>query len=111
MRLVEPGELVIVCCTGPREKIWGVLLRLDATGALVRGIDLHSVEDWLRQGAAGREAAVSPSTVLIPTHRLERIYLDEASGGAPGIGERYRAASGADAREALGLEDAGGERP
>jgi len=111
VRVVEPGELVIVCCSGPREKIWGLLLRLDAVGAVVRGVDLRSVEDWLRQGLGAPEAPISPSTVLVPTHRVERIYLDEASGGAPGIGDRFAAVHGTDAREALAAEDAGEDRP
>ena len=99
--LVEAGSLVVVCCTAPREKLWGVVLRIDQLGVVVRGLDLNSVEDWLRQELAGAEALIGPSTVFVPMHRVERIYLDESSGAAEGIGDRYRRATGADVRDAL----------
>lgn len=101
MRRIEPEELVVVHCRNPRQRLWGVLLRLDAVGVMLRGLDINSVEDWLRQEIAGAERLVGPSTVLIPTHRIEQVTLDEASGGAPGIGQRLEAACGSNARDLL----------
>ena len=46
---IEPGSLVVINCSNPREKFWGLLIRLDPVGAVIRGLDLNSVEDWLRQ--------------------------------------------------------------
>lgn len=108
MDAIEQGSLVVVHCLGPREKLWGVLLRLDQVGAVVRGLDLNTVEDWMAQETAGLEPLIGPSTVFLPTHRLERIYLDEASGLAASIGGRFLAATGREAREALveGREEA-----
>lgn len=93
---IEEGALVVVCCSGPKEKLWGVVLRLDHVGVALRGLDLDSVEDWLRQEISEGEALIGPSTVFLPTHRVERIYLDESSGAAAGIGDRYRTATGMD---------------
>jgi len=101
VRRIEAEELVVVHCRNPRQRLWGVLLRLDAVGIMMRGLDINSVEDWLRQEIAGTERLVGPSTVLIPAHRIEQVSLDEASGGAPGIGERLKAACGADAHDRL----------
>jgi hypothetical protein len=98
---VEAGALVVLHCAGPREKGWGLLLRLDAVGVVLRALDLNSVEDWLRQEIAGSEPQIVPSTVFIPTPRVERIYLDESAGPVQSFADRYRAACGRDVREAL----------
>ena len=50
---VDNGSLVVIHCANPREKMWGVLQRLDKAGVVIRGLDLESVEDWLRQEKAG----------------------------------------------------------
>ena len=93
--------MVVVDCMNPREKLWGLLLRLDAVGAVVRGLDLSSVEDWLRQEKAGDPPLIGPSTVFVPSHRLRRIYLDASSEGVASYADRYASACGRDVREAL----------
>ncbi len=98
---VGEGSLVLMHCANPREKLWGVVLRLDAVGVVVRGLDLNSVEDWMRQESGDRERLIGPSTVFIPMHRVERLYLDERAGGAESLAERFRSLTGRDAREAL----------
>jgi hypothetical protein len=98
---IDPGALVVVHCSSPKEKLWGMLLRLDAVGVQVRGLDLNSVEDWLRQELSGSDSLITPSTVFIPTVRVERIYLDQSAGPVQSFGDRYRAACGRDVREAL----------
>jgi len=99
--VIEEGALVVIHCSSPREKLWGVLLRLDAVGAVVRGLDLNSVEDWLLQQRRGGEALVGPSTVFIPAHRLERISLDESTGALQGYADRFAESAGRDVREVL----------
>ena len=101
MRSIEAGAVVVVHCSSPREKLWGVLLRLDTVGVVVRGLDLAAVEDWLRQELSGAETLFAPSTVFIPTSRLERLYLDESAGPVQSYADRYRAACGGEVRDAL----------
>ncbi len=102
METVEAGALVLVHCSSPKEKLWGVLLRLDAVGLVVRGLDLNSVEDWLHQELTGAgDRLIVPSTQFIPTHRVERVYLDASGGPVPSFSDRFRAASGRDVRDAL----------
>lgn len=96
-----PGNLVVVHCSSPKEKLWGVLLRLDQVGLVVRGLDINSVDDWLRQEATAGETLIGPSTLFIPSHRIERLYLDERAGAVESLGGRFREASGRDAVEAL----------
>ncbi len=98
---IEVGALVVVHCTAPREKLWGVLLRLDGVGAVIRGLDLASVEDWLRQLRSEGETLLGPSTVFIPSHRVEKIALDESSGPFTSYGERFAEVSGGDIRDVL----------
>ena len=100
MEGIGANSLVIVHCTNPREKMWGVLLNLDATGAVVRGMDLNTVEDWLHQEKTGSPKLIRPSTFFVPVHRVVRIDLDE-SGVVESYGDRYRTGSGGDVRLAL----------
>ena len=107
-RTVDVNEVVVVHCANPKERLWGVILRMDALGLVVRGLALESAEDWLQQHVYGgdREVQVGPSTVFLPVHRLERVYLDESSGPVEGIADRFRSATGRDAREVLLGEEA-----
>jgi len=98
---IDAGALVIVHCRDPREKMWGVLLRLDAVGLMVRGLDLESVEDWLRQERSGEVRLIAPTTCFIPTHRVARVDLDESGAAVDSYGDRYAEACGRDVREAL----------
>jgi len=101
MEAIDAGALSIVHCREPKEKMWGVLMRLDAIGLTVRGLDLASVDDWLRQERAGDAALIGPSTVFIPTHRIVRVDLDETGAAVASFADRFAEACGRDAREAL----------
>ncbi len=100
-RSVEVGSLVVVHCSNPREKHWGLLLEIDGLGVVLRGLDLASVEDWLAQERSDGEALIAPSTFFIPTHRLTRIDLDESGPVVTGYGDRFRQDCGRDVRAAL----------
>lgn len=99
------GSVVVVHCREPKEKVWGVLMRLDAVGVLLRGMDLGSVEDWLLQESREREALLGPSTFFLPLHRVSRIDLDESTGGVVSHSDRYRQACGRSVESALGVQD------
>lgn len=105
---VEKGSLVILHCANPREKMWGVMQRLDAVGVVVRGLDLESVEDWLRQERAGNDRLIGATTFFVPLHRVLRIDLDESTLAVESYGDRYRAACGGDVLDVL-LGDTGRE--
>jgi hypothetical protein len=101
---IDSGSLVVINCTNPKEKMWGMLLKLDATGAVMRGMDLDTVEDWLRQEKGGGPALIGPSTFFLPVHRIVRIDLDESTGVIASFGDRYRTDCGRDVRRALAAE-------
>jgi hypothetical protein len=77
---MQKHNAVVVSLHSPKEKLWGVLLSLDVSGVTLRGIDLHSFDDWSREITRG-EASMGLSTVFFPMHRVERILLDEGVGG------------------------------
>jgi hypothetical protein len=103
---VEVGSLVILHCGNPREKMWGLLMRLDAVGVVIRGFDLDSVEDWLRQEKAGGERMIGPTTFFLPMSRVLRVDLDESTSAIDSYGDRYRTACGREVRDAL-IDDGG----
>jgi hypothetical protein len=87
---MEIGSLVVVSCSGPREKFWGLLLGLTPVGATIRGVPLEAFEDWLRQYATGGPTMIGAITIFLPSHRLERVELDESSGPVEGFADRFR---------------------
>jgi hypothetical protein len=97
----ESGSLVIVHCTNPKEKFWGVLMRLDVVGATVRGLELNSVDDWLLQERTEANGLIRPFTFFVPLSRVLRIDLEERCGAVPSFAERYGDACGRDVRQAL----------
>ena len=108
---VEPGALVVLCCLNPKEQIWGQLMQLDACGVVVRGLDLGSVDDWLRQERSGEPALIVPSSVFVPMHRVQRLYCDESSDHFTSYGDRYRNDCGREVRDVLTNGLVVGENP
>lgn len=98
---IDIGSLVIVNCGNPREKMWGSVVRLDTSGVVIRGLEIESVDDWLRQERSGGEALIGPSTFFVPMNRVIRIDLDESRGAVESFADRFRAACGRDVRDAL----------
>jgi len=98
---MDVGEIVVVSCSGPREKFWGVLLELTAAGATVRGVPLDACEDWLRQHAKEGPTMIGPVTIFLPAHRLERIEIEESSGAVECFADRFRRMTRRDPAEAL----------
>ncbi|HUK12867.1 MAG TPA: hypothetical protein VLW17_06155 [Thermoanaerobaculaceae bacterium] len=102
---MNSGELVVLSCSSPREKFFGLLLGLTPVGATLRGVPLEAFEDWLRQAAAGGPALIGAVTLFVPAHRLERIEIDESAGAVEGYADRFRRVSGRDPRAELGAAD------
>lgn len=99
---MERGDLILAVLREPREQIWGVLLRLDTAGLEIRGLDARNFEEWARQIAAGSPAQLGPATVYYPSHRIERVSLDEPVGAVPSMEQRFREIVGREPKEHLG---------
>jgi len=98
---METKSIVIVSLVNPKEKIWGQLLMVDTAGITMRGVDLNSFDDFIRQLMEQGEAAVGMATVFYPMHRVERIALDEPSGCLPSLADRFRQKMGLTIQEYL----------
>lgn len=101
---MDPNNIVIVSLGAPKEKVWGQLLQLDIKGVTVRGIDLNSFDDFVRQIVAREEFTVGMTQVFYPMYRVERIELDESSGSIPSLSERFHNLVGLSIQEYLGIE-------
>ena len=101
---MEINSIVIVSLAAPKEKFWGQLLALGAAGVTVRGIELDSFDDLVRQILDHEETTVGMATVFYPLHRVERIACDEPSGTLPSLSDRFRAKVGVTIQEYLGIE-------
>ncbi|HKD13763.1 MAG TPA: hypothetical protein VKE71_04380 [Candidatus Angelobacter sp.] len=91
-QLFLPGSMVLVTLNTPREKFWGMLLSLDQAGISLRGIDLHSFDDFVQLVKSGE--ATTASAVFFPMHRIERVELDSANGEIPSLAEQFAAKAG-----------------
>ena len=103
--MLEPGSIIIAHLVNPTEKFWGVLRSLDSSGVVVRGINLSSLEDWMRQVATGDTPSLGLSTMFLPLFRVERIFLDEQIGEVESYCQRFEQRVGVPVEEYLGLEN------
>ena len=101
---MDINSVVIVSLVSPKEKVWGQLLSLESKGVTVRGIELESFDDFLRQIVNREDTTVGMTSVFYPMHRVERIAVDEPSGSIPSLAERFRQKVGLTIQEYLGIE-------
>jgi hypothetical protein len=101
--LVE-GSPVVVYLQAPKEKVWGILLGLSPAGVVVRGLDLRTFDDWLRQEARGDEPALGLVTLFYPMGRVERVEGDETVGPIEGYADRFFREVGRTVGQVLGIE-------
>lgn len=100
------GAIVIVNLVNPKEKFWGVLRSLSPVGLTIRGINLDSFEDWIRQIARDEEEdqTLDLATMFVPLFRLERLFMDEPVGSVKSYSEVFRDVVGQTPQEYLELE-------
>jgi len=100
------GVPVVLFLREPKEKVWGLLLSILPSGIVVRGLDLRTFDDWLRQEQRGDEPAIGLVTSFYPMARLERMERDESIGPIEGYADRFRREVGRSIRQVLGLDPA-----
>ncbi len=91
-----PGDLVVVVLHSPRERLWGCLLGLEASGIALRGLNLSPWEEVLTLVRTGQGDQVALGTRFLPMHRVEALYLDEPSSGVPSLGQVFLDRTGLD---------------
>jgi len=101
---LDPGAPVVLYLHEPKEKIWGVLLSIGPAGIVVRGLDLLTFDDWMRQEARGDEQIIGLTTLFYPMHRVERMERDETIGPITSYADRFAREVGRTLPQALGLD-------
>ena len=74
--MIQSGSFVITHLQNPKEKFWGMLVDLNASGVTVYGLDLNSFEDWTRM-IISNDRNIGLTAMFIPMWRIERITLDQ----------------------------------
>src|SRR5579872_6358970 len=84
---MDPLSVVVVSLHSPKERIWGELSEITVAGVTLRGIDLNSFDDFIRQVMHPEGERIGLPTLFFPMQRIERIALDEARGSIPSLGK------------------------
>jgi len=105
LRAPGPGALVVVFLHSPKERFWGVLRGIDASGAWIEGINLDSFEDWARQVARREEPTIGLSVAFYPLPRVEKLLLDRTAPGQPSFGDRFGQLAGRAIEDYLRIEE------
>lgn len=105
---IGAGDAVLLYLREPSQKMWGVLDRLDPSGAVIDGIDLDSFDDWIAQIERGEDSVVGPNVVFVPMSRVEKILLDRSSGHLPSLAERFERRVGRTVQTVLAELSSGG---
>jgi hypothetical protein len=86
---MNPHSIIVVSMHSPKERIWGELLEMNVAGVTLRGIDLNSFDDFVRQARDPEGDLVGLPTLFFPMIRVERIALDEPRGSVPSLAEMF----------------------
>ena len=101
--MLTPESIVIAHLVNPTEKFWGVLLNLDQSGLVLRGINVSSFDDWMFQASRQEPRSLGLSTMFVPLFRIERIFLDEQIGEVESYRQRFEQHVGRAVEGYLGL--------
>jgi hypothetical protein len=88
-RRVDINSIVIVSLHSPKERIWGELLSMNPSGVTIRGMNLESFDDFVRQVLDPESAGIGLPTLFFPMHRVERVALDEPRGDIPSLAQTF----------------------
>ena len=74
---------------------------ISSDSVFLRGLDLNSFDDWLSATVHGEEF-VGVGDLFFPMWRVERISVDESSGGIPSLREQVETRTGQKLEDVFG---------
>lgn len=86
---MEPGNFVVVNLNSPGERFAGRLIAITTAGVTVRGLDVGAFQDWMDAISSKEDAGIHPTTVFFPSHRVDKIMLDEDSDAIPSLSTQF----------------------
>ena len=98
---MRANSIVVVSLQSPKERFFGRLVEISASGVTVRGIDLNAFDDWMNHIKFREESGVQPTTIFFPLHRVEKIILDEGIGAIPSLSDTFLTKVGASVEDHL----------
>ena len=98
---IFPGSPVVVGLHSPKEKLWGLLQEISASGIFTVGIDLNTFDDWVRMIVRG-ERNIGLTSMFIPMWRVERVFLDQSVDDIPSMADTFYDRVGMTIEEYLG---------
>ncbi|RMG43290.1 MAG: methylmalonyl-CoA epimerase [Acidobacteria bacterium] len=104
---VAVGDVVVACLKEPRERLLGILCRLDETGVVLDAIPVDAWEDWVAQWRRGGNGPLAPTLQFVPMGRLERLLADRDQPALGSFERRFRERTGRSLRASFGRS--GGE--
>lgn len=100
------GEWAIAYLQAPRERLFGRLLAIDASGVTMHALDLEAWDGWMAQWSHGETGPVRPSRQFIPMSRVEKLLADEDSSEIPSLARQFRQRTERTIDEAFGAAGA-----
>ena len=85
---IVPGAPVVVTLNSPREKLWGILLKIDPCGVFMRGIELNTFDNWVALISKG-EPNVGFTSLFLPMWRVDRVFLDESMDDIRSLADQF----------------------
>lgn len=92
--MMQPHSIVVLSLHSPKERLWGELVEITVAGVTLRGIDLNSFDDFIRQVMHPEGERIGLPTLFFPMQRIERIALDEPRGSIPSLAEKFTLKAG-----------------
>jgi len=86
---MQPLSIVVVSLHTPKEKVWGQLAEITTAGITLRGVDVSSFDEFVRQVLHPDGERIGLPTLFFPLLRVERIALDESHGSIPSLAEIF----------------------
>jgi len=102
--VISPGTPVLIVLHTPREKFWGLLDEINATGVFLRGLDLNAFDEWLRS-VVHHEPFIGLGSMFFPMWRVERVAKDESAGGVKSLREQAEQRTGLSLDELMNVDD------
>jgi len=90
---IKQDDIVLVALRDPREKVWGILRRINKAGVFIQGIDLNSFEELVK-ATANQTPFYGLSEQFFPMWRIERIAKDDADGDIPSMQQQFEERTG-----------------
>src|SRR5712692_12001216 len=87
--MLEAHSIVVVSLHTPMEKIWGEAEGIDQAGLTIRGVNVESFDEFVRQARDPEGESIGLPTLFFPMLRIERVALDERRGTVPSLADLF----------------------